>query len=187
MRTARRCAVVFLAVGFALAASAPAATIVHTEARHSNGRYTLLFEVVLDAERGKIWPWMTDYERLPRLSDVVVASRIVQSEADNKHRVHVTFHACILIFCKTMKKLVDIQVWPQSDIIVVGDPRLSDFSYSVERWRVSAEKSQTRLNYHAEMVPNFFIPPLFGPWLVKTFLQREIRATAAKLEALANQ
>ncbi len=38
-----------------------------------------------------------------------------------------------------MKKVVDIQARPQNDIVVTGDPALSDFSYSVERWRVAAE------------------------------------------------
>jgi hypothetical protein len=35
------------------------------------------------------------------------------------------------------------------------------------------------------MVPDFFIPPLIGPWLMKSFLQKEIKATAIQVEALA--
>jgi hypothetical protein len=173
------------AVSFLVPACAFAETIERLEAGHTDNRYTLSFEVVLDAERDKVWRIMTDYERLPRVSKVVVASRISKTENANRHRVEVAFHACVLIFCKTMKKVVDIQAWPQSDIIVIGDPQLSNFSYSVERWRVSAEGSKTRLRYTAEMVPDFFIPPVIGPWLVKSFLEKEIRATAVKVEELA--
>ncbi len=164
---------------------ASATTIEHLEVKHAENRYTLSFEVVLDAKRDRVWQIMTDYEHLPRVSDVIVDSRVLKSPNPNQQRVAVTLRACLLIFCKTMKKTVDIQTWPQNDIVVIGDPNLSDFSYSVERWRVSGEDAKTRLRYSAEMVPDFFIPPLIGPWLVKSFLQKEIQATAIKVQALA--
>jgi hypothetical protein len=41
------------------------------------------------------------------------------------------------------------------------------------------------LNYSAEVVPEFFIPPLIGPPVVKYFLRREIKITALEVEALA--
>ena len=158
-----------------------------TEATHDDERYKLTFEVVLNAGRDKVWQIMTDYNRLTRVSKVIVESRILKQEDENRHRVGVTLHACILIFCKTMKKVVDIEARPQDDIVVTGVPALSDFSYSVEHWEVSAEGAKTRLRYSAEMVPDFFIPPLIGPWLVKSFLQREIRGIAIKVEELAGQ
>lgn len=180
-----RRATVLLITGLLFPALAAPATILRTEATHDGDRYKLTFEVVLNAERDKVWSIMTDYNRLTRVSKVIVESRILKKEDENRHRVGVTLHACVLIFCKTMKKVVDIQAWPQNDIIVIGDPALSDFSYSVERWRVVAEGAKTRLYYSAEMVPDFFIPPLIGPWLMKSFLQKEIKATAIQVEALA--
>lgn len=175
-----------LAICLLTPALASAATIIHIESTHDDGRYTVSFEVVLDAARDKVWQIMTDYEHLPRVSKIIVESHILKKEDENRHRVGVTFRACVLIFCKTMKKVVDIQAWPQHNILVIGDPALSDFSYSVERWRVSAEGSKTRLHYSAEMVPDFFIPPLIGPWVVKYFLQKEIKATAIQVEAIAS-
>ena len=178
-------AMVLFTTGLLMPSGVSATTIEHLDIKHTDNRYTLSFEVVLDAQRDKVWKIMTDYEHLPRVSDVIVESHIVKSPDPRQQRVAVTFHACVLIFCKTMKKTVDIQTWPQNDIVVIGDPNLSDFSYSVERWRVSAKGARTRLRYTAEMVPDFFIPPLIGPWLVKSFMQKEIRTTAVKVEALA--
>jgi hypothetical protein len=175
----------FFTAALLIPLSAAAATIERLETAHTDHRYTLSFEVVLDAERDKVWRIMTDYDNLPRLSRAIGESHILKTEHSPEHRVSVTFHACVLIFCKTMKKVVDIEARPQEDIVVTGVPALSDFSYSVEHWQVSAEGAQTRLRYHAEMVPDFFIPPIIGPWLVKSFLEREIRATAIKVEELA--
>ena len=182
-----RCVTGLLAIGVLTPAIVSAATIEHLETAHADNRYTLTFEVVLDAERDRIWRIMTDYEHLSRVSDMIVSSRVLETKDPNRHRVDVRFHACVLIFCKSMKKVVDIESRPQDDIVVIGVPALSDFSYSVEHWQVSAEGARTRLRYSAEMVPDFFIPPVIGPWLVKSFLESEIRATAIKVEALARQ
>jgi hypothetical protein len=185
MRNAQRSAAVLLATGLLVSAHAFAADIRRLEATHDDDRYKLTFEVVLNAGRDKVWNIMTDYDRLPRVSKIIVESRILKQEDENRHRVSVTFHACVLIFCKTMKKVVDILARPRDDIVVTGDPALSDFRYSVEHWQVSAEGANTRLHYTAEMVPDFFVPPLIGPWMVKYFLKKEITATAIQVEALA--
>jgi hypothetical protein len=162
-----------------------AGTIERLETAHANGRYTVSFEVVLDANRDKVWQIMTDYERLPRVSKIITESRILKRTDANRHRVGVTLEACVLIFCKTVKRVVDIEARPQTEIVVTDDPAFSNFSYAVERWRVAAEGAGTRLNYTAEVVPDFFIPPLIGPPVVKYFLRREIRLTALEVEALA--
>ena len=103
-----RRATVLLITGLLFPALAAPATILRTEATHDDDRYKLTFEVVLNAERDKVWSIMTDYNRLTRVSKVIVESRILKKEDENRHRVGVTLHACVLIFCKTMKKVVDI-------------------------------------------------------------------------------
>lgn len=173
-------------LGFTLWAPASlAATIERLEAHHNDGRYTVSFEVVLDAARDRVWRIMTDYEHLPRVSKIIAETRVLEQADTNRHRVGVTLQACVLIFCKTVKRTVDIQARPQTEILVTEDPAQSDFRYGLEHWQVAAEGSRTRLNYAAELVPDFFIPPLIGPAVVKYFLRREIRLTALEVEALA--
>ncbi len=70
-------ATVLLALGLWVPA-AVAATIEQLETTHDNGRYTVSFEVVLDAARDKVWQIMTDYDRLPRVSKIIVESRILK-------------------------------------------------------------------------------------------------------------
>ncbi len=178
-------ATVLLALSLCVSAAA-AGTIELLETTHDNGRYTVSFEVVLDAPRDKVWQIMTDYERLPRVSKIIVETRVLKQEDANRHRVGVTLQACVLIFCKTVKRMVDIEARPQTEILVSEVPDQSDFREGTERWQVTTESPKTRLKYTAEIVPNFFIPPLIGPVVVKYFLRREIRLTALEVEALAN-
>ena len=104
-----RRATVFLALGLWAPASA-AGTIELLETTHADGRYTVTFEVVLDANRDKVWQIMTDYEHLPRVSKIITESRIVKQLDANRHRVGVTLEACVLIFSKTVKRMVDIEI-----------------------------------------------------------------------------
>jgi hypothetical protein len=177
-------AIAWLAFGL-WASIATAGTIERLETAHDDGRYTVIFEVVLDAPRDKVWQIMTDYERLPRVSKIITESRVLKQEDANRHRIGVTLDACILFFCKTIKRVVDIEAKPQTEITVTEDPANRHIRYAVERWQVQAEDDRTRLHYTAEVVPNFFIPPLIGPPVVKYFLRREIQLTVIEVEALA--
>jgi hypothetical protein len=177
-------ATVLLVLGLWLP-TAVAGTIQQLETAHDDGRYTVSFEVVLDAPRDKVWRIMTDYEQLPRVSKIITASRVLERRDADRHRVSVTLEACVLIFCKSVHRTVDIEAWPQTDIRVSEVPEQSDFRHGAEHWRVAAEGAQTRLRYHAEVEPDFFIPPLIGPPVVKYFLRREIKITALQVEALA--
>jgi hypothetical protein len=176
---------IWLALGLGTPAAA-AATIEVLETAHDEGRYTVSFEVVLTADRDKVWQIMTDYEQLPRISKTIVESRVLKQEDSHHQRVGLTLQGCILFFCKTLKRVMNIEARPPQEILMTEDPAHSDFRYAVERWGIMAEGSGTRLNYSAELEPNFFIPPLIGPVAVKYFLRREIRITAIEVETLAN-
>jgi hypothetical protein len=175
----------FLAIGLLAPANASSATIAHAQAKHHQGRYLLSFEVVLDAELDKVWQIMTDYEHFSRVSSSVVESRIIERVSENHHRVGISSKSCILFFCQTVNKVEDIRATPKTDIVIVIDAAQSDFSYSVEHWHLFAEGAKTRIFYSGEMEPNFFIPPVIGPWLVKSFFIEEIKATAVEVESLA--
>lgn len=176
----------FPVIGLLASANVSGATILHAQAKYLQGRYVLAFEVVLDAELDKVWQIMTDYEHISQVSRSIVESRIIERLSENHHRVGITSKACILFFCQTVKKVDDVQTTPKNNIVIISDPSESDFSSSVERWHLLAEGAKTRMSYTAEMEPNFFIPPVIGPWLVKSFLIEEIKATAVEVESLAS-
>lgn len=180
-----RRAIAWLALGLGTPAAA-AVTIEMLETAHDQGRYTVSFEVVLAADRDKVWRIMTDFEQLPRVSKTILESRVLKQEDAHHHRVGLTLQGCILFFCKTLKRVMNIETRPQQEILMIEDPAHSDFRYAVERWGIAAEGNGTRLIYSAELEPNFFIPPLIGPVAVKYFLRREIRTTAVEVEALVN-
>jgi hypothetical protein len=91
----------------------------------------------------------------------------------------------MLFFCKTIQHTKDVVIHSNGDIVTTMVPEHSDFSSGWERWRFRAEHNKTRLIYHAVLEPTFYVPPLIGPWILKSTLSRTLTVTANRLEAIA--
>ena len=185
MRAARKYFVLALILAPFLCAPVTAATILKIKVNHSKGRYTVTFDARLDADSTIVRQYLTDYANLTRLSDTITESRILQTYADGRRRVLMTLHSCVLFFCSTIKNVQDVEILDNGDIVSRTDPEESDYSYAMQRWRITAENNHTRLQHQAELVPKFYVPPLIGPWLVKKRIHNELRITAQRLEMFA--
>lgn len=67
------------------------------------------------------------------------------------------------------------------------DPSLSDFQEGWVHYRLRAENQHTRLLMDAELVPDFWFPPIVGALLIKRKLQNEALETAFGIERLAKR
>jgi hypothetical protein len=180
-----RLAVAVLLMAAALAAAA--AQIEQSEVTHEGDRYTIRFAVVLAAEANAVQRRLTDYDNLTRLSELIVESRRLSPAADAAPRVRIVLRACVLIFCKTVRRVMAVETGAQGDILTLADPTQSDFLYAREIWQVQAQGRATRLTYHAELEPSFYVPPLIGPWLIKSRLTGALQDIAQELERLAGR
>lgn len=160
------------------------ASILHAEVIHEAGHYTVRFEVLVDADIAKVRQHLTDYAGYHRLSDVIVESRVLAAYPDGRQRVRFVFQACVLFFCRHLYKIADVET-RLDGAVMLTDPRESDFHSAEERWRIEALSHQTRIRYDAQFAPNFFVPPLIGPWLLKIRIRDELETTAKRVEALA--
>ena len=176
---------VFILWAALAAAPATAAEILRTDVRHDGGMYTVEFEVRLQARERAVRALMTDYAQLTRLSDTVIVSEVVQQHANGKQRIRLLLNACVLFFCKNIKKIEDVETLASGDIITEAIPQDSDFSRAIERWQIMPDATHTRVRYQAQMVPSFFVPPLIGPFVIKSKIRDELRASMYKLEQLA--
>jgi hypothetical protein len=166
-------------------AALPAATVIETDIRHDHGTYTVKFDVRVNGDAGRIRTLFTDYRHEYDLSDTIVERKLLHTNGDGSVRVRIVMRGCVLIFCQTAKKVMDVQFPNGSEVLAQIDPHESDFRLGRERWRFLAEGETTRIQYDAELVPDFFIPPLIGPWLIKRRMAEELEASAVRIEALA--
>jgi hypothetical protein len=66
-------------------------------------------------------------------------------------------------------------------------PEGSNFKYSTSEWLLEHDGEDTRMIYKLEMEPDFFVPPLVGPWYLKRTLSQGGQRAVMRIERLARE
>jgi hypothetical protein len=164
-----------------------AGEVLETEVLHDAGKYTVRFDVRLAAPPDRLKRYLIDYDNYATYFASVKESRVLTRTPDGMLRVKLQLHSCVLFFCRTVNLVRDITEQADGTITARIDPAQSDFRETTEQWRITAENGSTRLQYRAELIPAFYVPPLIGPWLVKGQIRSALESGAEKLEALAHE
>ena len=148
--------------------------------------YRLTVDTMIHAPARRVFDVLQDFDQLNRLHHTVEESRTL-SRDENRARVYVRMRGCLLFFCRTLTQVVDFWPDPQGTyMLAFVDPAYSDFKYGRMRWELQAETvNMTRLRYQADLVPDFWIPPLIGPWVMKSQLTRMALDMTEELGQLA--
>jgi hypothetical protein len=163
-------------------APASALTIRNLDVTQENGRYRVDFDVLVPVAATRVQALLGDYRQWPRLSNTLIDSRLLQTFADGRQRVHVVFRSCVLLFCKTLRQTKDIDNRQPGHILTVTVPAQSDFADGWEHWQIRSEPPMTRVQYHAAFTPAFAVPPIIGPWILKARLRPNVRLMVQHLE-----
>jgi hypothetical protein len=91
----------------------------------------------------------------------------------------------VYFFCKTVHQVQDVTEVPGRYISASVLPAMSDFRHGVARVYMWPEGAHTRIRVLAEVEPDFWIPPLIGPWIISRKLHSEALETMRNLERLA--
>jgi hypothetical protein len=168
----------------AVTAAAHAGEVLDTEVAYADGRYTVRFDVRLDAAPERLKHYLTDYEHYHDYFAAVHESHVL-ARADDGLRVRLSLDSCVLFFCQDVVFVKDITEQADGQIMAHIVPAESDFREATEYWRIVPDDGHTRLSYRADLVPDFFVPPLIGPWLLKRKIRDALESGAARLEMLA--
>lgn len=148
-------------------------------------QYRLTSEVFVSAPRAGVYRVLTDYAEFPRLSSAFKSGDVLEPIEDGRGLVYLLMRGCVLFFCKEVAIVQVILVEPDERVEVVVDPRRSDLDYGRAVWTLRDDDDGTLIRYEALLEPQFWIPPVIGPFVIKTAIRtRGIRA-ARRLEALA--
>ena len=130
----------------------------------------------------------SDFNNYKLLSPSVIRSEIVGYRESGQVRVRMLMHSCVAVFCKTLNKVSEVTLTPTSMISFTVVPSLSSFVEMSEKLvLVRVPERKTRLHYNATVDPDFFVPPIFGPWLAKKLIRRELTISTQRIEAMARK
>lgn len=164
-----------------------AADIQTLKVEEHQGRYSITLDVVVNAPRDTIFSTISTPAQWPHLSSVVTDAAILGELPDGGRKIRVTFEDCILIFCQTIHKYETLYSSDNDQVDTQVIAQNSDFSYAREHWRVTAQGTETRVVYRAELTPSFYIPPLIGSYIVKTKIRSFLLHVTTNLEVLASR
>jgi hypothetical protein len=175
-----------LALGVLLvAATASTATIESIDVNHNGRLYSLHAETLLDATPEAIAAVLLDYDRFGRISSVYKEYGYLDPMPDGTPVVFTRMEGCLLFYCKSMTRVERLVAASPGHIRTVTLPDRSDFKSSTSEWVLVREAAGTRMIYTLEMEPDFFVPPLIGPPLLKRTLRRGGGAAIDRIERLA--
>lgn len=163
------------------------AVLQSVEVTHLGKRYQLISQSQLNAPREAIFDVLTDYERFGRISRAYTEFGYLDPAPDGTPVIHTTMEGCVLFFCKSLRRVELLETREPGFIRTVTLPEQSDFLYAVSEWDLEPHGSGTLVTYRLEMEPDFWIPPLIGPWILKQRLESGGRRAVDRIERLALQ
>ena len=191
----RAAARIATAVGAVLVVSlAGAATIDNLDISKKRGRYALVANAQLAASPEAIYAVLTDYEdnAFQRISSVYKVSDYLEPAADGTPVVYTLMEGCLLWYCLKMERVERLETREPNYIKSYTLPEQSNFKYATSEWVLEPHGGGTKMTYKLEMEPDFFVPPVIGPWYLKHTLSsggvravNRIERLALELEAAA--
>ncbi len=148
-------------------------------------QYILSSEMDIAAPQSAIFRVLSDYGHWTRLSQTIVSSRIISISSDGHSLVHSHTRFCLLLFCADIAQIQNISQTDTREIIAVTLPERSNLRQGLVHWRLRPENGGTRVSLDARLTPDFWVPPLIGPWSIKTVLREQALEGAGNLETLA--
>lgn len=167
---------------------AQAASIDALDINHSGSRYRMQLAATLDAPMTKSFAVFEDFANLPKINDAIESVELLPGASGHQRRLKTRVRVCVWFFCARLNQVQDIRTkagdkLAQMDADVI--PALSNLRYGRAQWQMQPCARQTCLRFEAEVEPDFWVPPVIGPWAIARAMRREAITTANGIERLA--
>ncbi len=178
------CSYVIL-VSLLLGEAGNAAEINMLEVQHHEGRYSMHVNAFLNATPESVYQVLTDYDRFSRITEAIQETRVLDQSGPHTKIVYSKINMCLFMLCINKEKIERIEFLSEIEIFATIEPERSDFAFGTTHWLLEREGEGTRLVLKLVIQPNFWIPPVIGPSIIKAVMHDEGVSTARAIERLA--
>lgn len=152
-----------------------------------DGQYRVLGRSRIEAPPEFVYATLMDFDNFHKLADGITETRFLPPSPSGERLAYSRFDSCVLFFCKTIEKVEAIDGRAFDSVRARAIPELSDFVFNRSHWTIEAAGDGTLLSYTAEFEPDFWIPPLIGPWAVRRKLTRTAELIGMRIEWMAER
>jgi hypothetical protein len=170
-------------------ALAAAATIDGLDVTKQRGLYSLEANARLDATPESIYAVLTDFDdnAYSRISRAYKESRYLDPAEDGTPLVYTRMEGCMLWHCMTLERTERLETESPRWIKSTALPEGSNFKHATSEWLLEPDGDGTMTTYKIELEPDFFVPPIIGPWYLKRTLSQGGLRAVTRIERLARQ
>lgn len=160
----------------------PAGEILDSSVTHDGIVYRLSISARMDAPLAVVYRSITDFSNLSAINPAIEESQVLESQGTRRSRVRSVIKVCILVFCKRVEQVQDVTLVDGRTVVARMVPGAGDFRAGLARWELTAAGDATELHFTEAFEPDFWVPPVIGPWLIERKLVREVAETAMYIE-----
>jgi len=153
---------------------------------YDDGHYLVKFIMKIEAEVDTVYAILTDFNNLDKLNKSIKHSQRLKSEGKH-HLVRIEAKGCVWLFCQEIIQTQRVTEQGRGYISAVTLPEQSNLAYGRVLWHIQQHDEFTIISYHTDIVPAFFVPPLIGPYFMKTRLLEKAGETIQNIERLAQE
>jgi hypothetical protein len=153
---------------------------------HESGHYFVEVDALVAIPEPRARELLTDYDHLERVNPAVEISEILDDRGPGGYRVRTVTRACVWFFCKRINQVQDVTEGRDGSIVAMVIPEQSDLRHGYARVDLWQEGAGTRILIRSTVEPDFWVPPLIGPWIIKRKLRSEALDTVRNLERLGS-
>jgi hypothetical protein len=159
-----------------------AGEILDSKVTHDGVVYRLSITARVDAPLAVVYQSMTDFTNLSAINPSIEESQVLASEDARRQRVRSVIKVCILVFCKRVEQVQDVNLIDSRTLEATMVPGAGDFHSGLARWEFTPDGDGTVLHFTEVFEPDFWVPPVIGPWLIEKKLVNEVAETAMYIE-----
>lgn len=160
------------------AAAAPAADITVGVSRRGETLHVTA-SAEIEGSIARTWQVLTDYNRLAEIVPDLRVSRIISREG-NLVQLEQKGEARLLFFSFPLDVRLAITEHPRERIVsraVAGNFRDMRGAYTLE-----GRAGRVLLRYTGSMIPDFYVPPLIGTWVLRHNVETTFQALVEEIE-----
>lgn len=165
--------------------SASAADLRFIEVDREKDHYSLRSVTWFEADADSLYNVLIDYDQFHKFTSAIVEAKNLDPDENGRPEFYTRMEGCVLFWCQSLERIGYLRLDPLNEIVAVTDPERSNFKLATERWQLRPEKGGTLLIYEFDMEPDFWVPPVIGPFYIKRALMSGGSRAVERIEALA--
>lgn len=164
---------------------ATAAEIRSVTMEKKDGGFYVHAESWLDAAPEFVFAVLLDYDEFHRLTQGITATRWLDEAHGGYPLAYTRIDSCVAFFCRKLEKVEIVKVTGKLTYSTEALPERSDFLNYTSTWMLRSDDQGTRIDYEMIMQPDFWVPPLIGPWAIRRKAESSALKIAQRIEYLA--